>query len=109
MNQANNETKTRRLRRSYSAREKAAAVLALWSGRRSPSRIGRELGINWGTLNGWAQSGLLGMLKALGGEPLPARPQGELGRRLEQMLSGLQRTETPPPVAAAATPSSNPA
>jgi transposase-like protein len=110
MNLANTETKTRKARRSYSAQEKAAAVLALWSGRRNPSRLARELGLNWGTLNCWSQSGLLGMLKALGGEPLPTNSQGELGRRLEGLLAALQRATKPRPEAppATATPAATP-
>ena len=83
------ETKVRKARQVYSAREKAGAVLAVWSGRRSPSRVCREAGTSWGLLNSWEKRALLGIYRALGGVELPAKRQGELGSRLEGLLTGL--------------------
>jgi hypothetical protein len=57
--------------RLHSAKEKAQAVLALWSGRRSTSALTKELGVPWAILNLWEQRALAGMLTALvdGGPP----------------------------------------
>ena len=91
MNATNLEGKKRKARRMHSARDKVAAVLAVWSGRRNPSRVCRDLGVNWGIVNSWEKKALAGMLKALGGETPPESSQGELGNRLEGLLAGLQR------------------
>ncbi len=91
-----NSKKERKARRAISAREKAQAVLAVWSGRRTTSRICKELGANWGVLKSWEKKALAGMLKGLGGEALPARTPGELGSRLENLLGEMQATVTKP-------------
>lgn len=93
------ERKTRRTRRRYSAGEKAAAVLAVWSGRRRTARVCRELSVNWGILRSWEQRAILGVRTALGdlpGEQTPTRGGGVLGRRLETLLGEAQ---TPPALA----------
>lgn len=94
MNTTNTVEKKRKVRRAVSARAKAQAILAVWSGRRRASQVCRELGVNWGTLKGWEQKGMLGIRKAMGGEELAAPTQGELGRRLESLLAGLAREQT---------------
>ncbi len=93
------EKKSRRTRRSYSAGEKAAAVLAVWSGRRRTARVCRELSLNWGILRSWEQRAILGMRRALGdlpGEETPTRGGGVLGKRLETLLG---EAEPPPALA----------
>jgi transposase-like protein len=88
------EKKTRRVRRSYRASEKAAAVLAVWGGRRRAGRVCRELGINWGILNGWEKRAIQGIRASLApaGER-PAEAAGvTLGKRLEGLLG---QTEVP--------------
>ena len=99
MNTTNTEKKQRRPRKQISARAKAQAVLAVWSGRRNASQVCRELGVNWGSLNGWERKGLAGILKALGGESAPLSAQGELGKRLEGLLAGLKVESTVSPSA----------
>jgi transposase-like protein len=85
-----NESKAQpRVRRIYRAREKAQAVLSLWSGRRVASRICRDLRISWGMLNSWERKAIRGMLKGLGSESEPGRAAGELGPRMEGLLLGL--------------------
>ena len=93
MNATNTIEKKRKPRRLVSARAKAQAVLAIWSGRRNTSQVCRELGVNWGSLNGWERKGLQGIHKAMGGEELTSPVQGELGRRLEGLLVGLAEKE----------------
>ena len=77
----------KRERTVYGAREKSRAVLSLWTERRKPAAVCRELGITWAQLNAWQQRALEGMLAALepratqGPEPPPA-----LGVKLEALL-----------------------
>jgi len=61
---AGTETKRRRAR-VYSAKEKAQAVLALWSGRRNVAAVMKELQAPWGLINTWEKRALSGMLTAL--------------------------------------------
>ena len=86
---ATTEKKARRVRRSYRASEKAAAVLAVWGGRRRAGRVCREMGINWGILNGWEKRAIQGIRESLGSsEEAPAEREGlTLGKRLEGLLS----------------------
>ena len=84
------EKKVRRARRNCSAKEKGMALLSVWSGRRRPARVCRELGINWGVFNSWEKRAIRGIREALGEEPgTPATDlpgQVRLGSRLEALL-----------------------
>jgi transposase-like protein len=89
------EKKARRVRRSYRASEKAAAVLAVWGGRRRAGRVCRELGINWGILNSWEKRAIQGIRASLapaGERPAEQQVGVTLGKRLEGLLG---RTEEP--------------
>jgi hypothetical protein len=77
----------KRRTRVYSAKEKAQAVLALWSGRRGAAALMKELSVPWGSLNGWEKRALAGMLTALD----PTWKQVEAGqpslpRRVEKLI-----------------------
>lgn len=77
----------KRLLRRFSAKEKSQAVLALWSGRRGPSGLSKELGVPWGVLRSWESRALAGMLGAL--DPnwrQPAEKPCALPERLETLL-----------------------
>lgn len=102
MNTTNTVEKKRKPRRGVSARAKAQAVLAVWSGRRSTSQLCRELGVNWGALHGWERKGLQGIHRALGGEDLTLPAREDLGRRLEGLMAGLaaEKMSQPAPLAA---------
>jgi len=83
---AGTEPRKRRTR-VFSAKEKTQAVLALWSGRRSPSALTRELDVPWAIINTWEKRALTGMLTALD----PTWKQAEEGqptlpRRLEKLI-----------------------
>lgn len=89
--------------RVYSAREKAQAVLALWSGRRSTAALTKELEVPWAIINTWEKRALSGMLTALD----PTWKQAEEGQptlppRLEKLIE-----QTLNPAMAAALPASN--
>jgi hypothetical protein len=77
----------KRRSRVYSAKEKAQAVLALWSGRRNTSALTKELEVQWTLINTWEKRALAGMLTALD----PTWQQAEaaplsLSPRLEKLL-----------------------
>jgi len=77
----------KRQSREYSAKEKAQAVLALWSGRRNPSALTRELQAPWAVINTWEKRALAGMLTAL--DPTwkqAAEAQPSLPRRVEKLI-----------------------
>lgn len=96
-----NTIKAKRERKVYSAAQKGVAILSVWSGRRTPGRISRQMGISWGVINSWEKRALGGMLRGLGMEPAKVpMPNGELGKRLERLLalevSGEQTPGTEP-------------
>ena len=81
------EQASKRPSRVYSAKEKAQAVLALWSGRRGPSALTKELGVPWAAINTWEKRALSGMLTAL--DPTwkqAADDQPSLPRRVERLI-----------------------
>ena len=74
-------------RRVFSAEEKCEAVLSLWSERRKPSEICRELGIQWANLNQWQDKALSAMLEALKPRTRRDAERGPaLGPKLEKLL-----------------------
>lgn len=75
---------------SYSAQEKAQAVLAVWTERASPAEICRQLNINWVTFQQWQQRAMEGMLQALTSHVNLAKG-GALSARLQNLLSKHQQ------------------
>src|SRR5512136_2135663 len=49
----------------HTAEDKCRAVLSVWTERRKPGEICRELGIGWNLLNQWQERAMEGMLLAL--------------------------------------------
>ncbi len=79
--------------RQYSAQQKAQAVLAVWTERRKPNEICRELGVGWTILDGWQKRALEGMLQAL--EPRVNLEKGSaLSPRLQSLLSRRRQERT---------------
>jgi transposase-like protein len=75
---------------SYSAQEKAQAVLAVWTDRCRPTEVCRQLKVPWITFNHWQHRAMEGMLQAL--EPRVNLTKGEaLSPRLQQLLQRQQR------------------
>jgi hypothetical protein len=80
----------KRAQRSYHqhpAKVKCEAVLSVWTQRRKPAGVCRELGINWAVLSQWQGKAIEGMIQALepkrNGEPGQAEP---LNPKLQQLL-----------------------
>ena len=89
---------TKRVRREFTAQQKSEAVLGLWTERRKPSALCRELSVSWTTLDSWQRRALEGMLQALA----PKRPEKEplpvLTPRLEKLFAGHPSPKTTPEV-----------
>jgi transposase-like protein len=75
----------------YDVKTKCAAVLAIWSERRKPAEVCRELGIHWGVLSGWQNRAMEGMVQGLSpkatGENRPTALSPLLERRLTRKLA----------------------
>lgn len=81
------KTKVERKRQtpSYGAMEKCRAVLSVWTERRRPAEVCRELSIPWMALAQWQKRAMEGMLQAL--EPRVSLERGAaLSPRLQTML-----------------------
>jgi transposase-like protein len=59
------EEKKGRKGSGHTAEEKCRAVLSVWTERRKPGEVCRELGVVWGLLNQWQERAMEGMLMAL--------------------------------------------
>jgi transposase-like protein len=78
---------------SYSAQDKAQAILRVWTDRCKPSEVCRELKVNWTTFQQWQQRAMEGMLQAL--EPRVNLARGQaLSPRLQALLLKRQATTT---------------
>ena len=49
----------------HTPEEKCRAVLSVWTERRKPGEVCRELGVDWGVLKQWQDRAMEGMLMAL--------------------------------------------
>jgi len=81
------KTKAERKRHTlnYGAMEKCRAVLSIWTERRKPSAICREMQVPWMVLAQWQKRAMEGMLQAL--EPRVSLEKGPaLSPRLQTML-----------------------
>ena len=78
---------------SYTAQEKAQAILRVWTERCKPSEVCRELKVNWVTFSQWQQRAMAGMLQAL--EPrVNLTTSQALNPRLQALLLKRQTTIT---------------
>jgi hypothetical protein len=87
MEKLSETTKTRRnVSISIPVAEKCRAVLSVWTEKRKPSQVCKELGIKWTILMHWQNRALEGMLQAL--EPRRNLSQGTaLSPRLQALLA----------------------
>lgn len=79
-------SKQRKMRKQFTAIEKAKAVLSIWTERRKPSEVSKELEISWTHLNNWQNRALAGMLSALETKKEGKRAIPALGDRLRKLL-----------------------
>jgi transposase-like protein len=59
------DNKRRQKGSGHTAEEKCRAVLSVWTERRKPGEVCRELGVAWSLLNQWQERAMEGMLLAL--------------------------------------------
>lgn len=82
------KTETKKTKRVFTAREKCEAVLAVWSERRKPAEICREMEIPWQLLNNWQDAAMKAMMQVL--EPRQAADGmrlPSLSPRVEKLLA----------------------
>jgi transposase-like protein len=79
-------TKEQVVRRVWTPEVKVQAVLALWSGRRRPAELSRELGVKWTVLRHWQERAVASMLATFEG-PGPKAPEAPLSPGLSQLLA----------------------
>ena len=81
------KVRSERKQPQYGAMEKCKAVLSVWTERRKPAEVCKELSIPWMVLSQWQARAMEGMLQAL--EPRVSLQQGPaLSPRLQRMLEG---------------------
>ena len=86
------EERRRRKGLGHTAQEKCQAVLALWTERRKPGEVCREMGVAWGILQQWQDRAMEGMLLAL--QPRVQVERGvALSPRLAVLLEKKSQTE----------------
>ena len=95
----------------HTPEEKCRAVLSVWTERRKPGEVCRELGVDWGMLKQWQDRAMEGMLMALKprvqverGVALSPRlvvllkkSQAEMMKRLDKRLQKVQGNRKAPP------------
>ena len=85
------QTAEKRERKVLSARQRTEAVLAVWSERRRPSEVCKELGVQWASLNNWQTRAMEAVLAVL--EPR-TRKEEERGPALSPSMEKLlQKTQ----------------
>jgi transposase-like protein len=85
------ENKKKRKISDHTAEEKCRAVLSVWTERRKPGEICRELGVAWGILNQWQERAMEGMLLALQPRILVMEKTVALNSRLAVLLERKSR------------------
>jgi hypothetical protein len=74
-------------RRTFTAQEKCQAVLAIWSGSRTPGEICEEMGIAWAILSNWEERALSAMMEVFRPRRRAEEDRGPiLSRRLMDLL-----------------------
>jgi len=80
------ENKKKRKSSDHTAEEKCRAVLSVWTERRKPGEVCRELGVTWSLLNEWQERAMGGMLLALQPRVLTIEKTLALSSRLAVLL-----------------------
>lgn len=93
MNSEKMQRKEKKEHRMFTAMDKAKAVLSVWSERRKPVEICRELDIAWMQFSQWQNNALKGMLSALEAkkDQVKCPPISERLERLMERRSGVPK------------------
>lgn len=90
METVKNRKKNGRQTSTHTAQDKVKAVLSVWTERRKPAEVCRELEIQWAILSHWQDRALEGMLQAL--QPRVNLEKGAaLSPRLQMLLEKKQK------------------
>ncbi len=81
------KTVARKKQDRYDVKTKCSTVLAIWSERRKPADLCRELGIHWGLLTRWQNQAMEGMLQALSPKGQGQERHAALNPLLERRLA----------------------
>lgn len=83
----NPKNEAKKTKRVFTAREKCEAVLSIWSERRKPAEVCRELDIPWQLLENWQTTAMKGMMSALDSRRTPDGQRPALvSPRMEKLL-----------------------
>jgi hypothetical protein len=83
----NAKKKGHRQHRQFSAQQKCQAVLSLWTEKRKPAEVYKELGITYTLLSQWQDRALTGMLSALEPRVRTEQERGPaLGPKLQKLV-----------------------
>jgi hypothetical protein len=86
-NPTTQKKKTPKARRSFPAKLKCEAVLSVWSERRKPAEVCRELQIPWQQLNTWQDTAMKAMMLALDPKQTPdGQRLAAVSPRVEKLL-----------------------
>ncbi len=77
---------TTKREKEHTAQEKSRAVLSLWTEKRKPGELCRELGVSWAQLNAWQERAMEGILLALQPRVASVEKTMVLSRRLAVLL-----------------------
>jgi len=80
-------SKLKKLRVQHTAQERVAAVLSVWSERRRPRELIKEMSINANSLSQWQHRAMAAMLKALEPRDKEREKGPALSPRLEKLLA----------------------
>jgi transposase-like protein len=80
-------SKLKKLSVQHSAQERAQAVLSIWSERRRPRELIKEMSINANVLSQWQSKAMSAMLKALEPRDKEQQKGPALSPRLEKLLA----------------------
>jgi len=82
--------------RIFTPAEKSKAVLSVWSERRSPAEVCRELSITWMQFNQWQNQSMTGMFSALENKKDQVKCPPISGR-LEKLMERRNGSQSPKP------------
>lgn len=80
-------SKLKKLTVQHTAQQRAEAVLSIWSERRRPRELIKEMSISWTILGHWQSKAMVGMLKALEPRKMDQEQGPALSPRLEKLLA----------------------
>ncbi len=82
-----NKPENRKHTSNHTARQRAQAVLSIWTEKRRAREVIKEMSISWTILGHWQSKAMVGMLKALEPRKMDQEQGPALAPRLEKLLA----------------------